>query len=261
MPLPSPLASIQPMRLQGSCHCGAVRFALESDEAVPFQHCYCSICRKLGGGGGYLINLGGRAETLVVEGQEQVKVYRARIPDGAGHRISAHERHFCSQCGAHLWAFHPDWPELIHPVAGAIDSELPAPPQHRHMMVGSKASWVPLWAGPDDGFATGYPDSSLADWHSAHDAASLAPTVHPPPATGNEAIHIYHIAQGADWHAAQALGEYRTASLESDGFIHCSTRPQVLPTAHRYFLGQRNGCDNRHAKASGLFRHTSGGPA
>ncbi|MDB5802238.1 MAG: alanine acetyltransferase [Rhodocyclales bacterium] len=51
------------MHLEGSCHCGAVKFSLESDTPYPFMHCHCSICRKTAGGGGYAINLGGDART------------------------------------------------------------------------------------------------------------------------------------------------------------------------------------------------------
>ena len=48
---------------------------------------------------------------------------------------------------------------------------------------------------------------------------------------------IFHIAQAADWVAATDLGEYRVASLDSEGFIHLSTRDQVLVTAGRYYRG------------------------
>ena len=58
------------MKLEGSCHCGAVRFALQSATPQPYMQCYCSICRKTAGGGGYAINLGGDAESLEVEGEE-----------------------------------------------------------------------------------------------------------------------------------------------------------------------------------------------
>ncbi|HKO66652.1 MAG TPA: GFA family protein, partial [Burkholderiaceae bacterium] len=34
------------MHLKGSCHCGAVKFSLQSDSPVPFMHCHCSICVK-----------------------------------------------------------------------------------------------------------------------------------------------------------------------------------------------------------------------
>ena len=43
------------MKLTGSCHCGSVRFTVESAQPVPFMRCYCSICRKTAGGGGYAI--------------------------------------------------------------------------------------------------------------------------------------------------------------------------------------------------------------
>ena len=152
------------MHLEGSCHCGAVTFALESEEPVPYQLCYCSICRKTAGGGGYAINLMGDTATLKIKGKRSIGVYRARL----GEELSKHERHFCGVCGSHLWAFHPDWPELVHPVAGAIDTPLPIPAERSHMMLGSRAPWVAVPAGPNDQRFEEYPDKSLADWHRAH---------------------------------------------------------------------------------------------
>ena len=58
------------MHLEGSCHCGAVRFTLEAGSPYPFMRCHCTICRKTAGGGGYAINLGGDAASLTVEGTE-----------------------------------------------------------------------------------------------------------------------------------------------------------------------------------------------
>jgi len=51
---------------------------------------------------------------------------------------------------------------------------------------------------------------------------------------------IYHMALRNDWERAEACGEYRGDTLESDGFIHCSTLQQVLPVANEWFHG-RNG--------------------
>ena len=34
------------MKLNGSCHCGAVKFSVESHTPYPYMRCYCSICRK-----------------------------------------------------------------------------------------------------------------------------------------------------------------------------------------------------------------------
>jgi hypothetical protein len=150
------------MKLEGSCHCQAVRFSLESKHPYPFMLCYCSICRKTNGSGGFGINLGGDFATLQVTGKEHITVYRARMTNGSESRG---ERSFCKRCGSGLWAWSPDWPELVHPFASAIDTELPEPPERTHILLGSKAGWVTVALGPDDKQFDGYPDESLAAWH------------------------------------------------------------------------------------------------
>jgi hypothetical protein len=155
------------MRLEGSCHCGAIRFRVESTHPYPFNLCYCSICRKTAGGGGYAINLGADFDTLEVEGRDNVRVYRAvmRDADTGEEMRSTAERSFCGLCGSPLWVWAPEWPELVHPFASAIDTELPVPPERTHLMLGSRAAWVPVQAGPDDKCFDGYPGESLAQWH------------------------------------------------------------------------------------------------
>ena len=155
------------MLLEGSCHCGGVRFRLRSAHPYPYNLCYCSICRKTSGGGGYAINLGGDYSSLEVDGESNVSVYRATMHDeGTGEsRKSSARRHFCKICGSALWAWDPRWPELVHPLASAIDTELPVPPERTHLMVGSKASWVELHVEPNDKVFEKYPDESLAAWH------------------------------------------------------------------------------------------------
>ena len=152
------------MKLEGSCHCGAVRFTMESPAPYPYMRCYCSICRKTGGGGGYAINLMGHAASLTVEGEADMAVYQATL-DGA---LSPAERHFCLRCGSALWVFDPTWPELIHPFASAIDSALPMPPETLHIMLDSKAAWVPVPEGDGHRHFPEYPDQSLEDWHRGH---------------------------------------------------------------------------------------------
>lgn len=152
------------MKLEGSCHCGAVRFSVESGEPYPFMRCYCTVCRKTAGGGGYAINLGADSQSLEIEGEADMAVYRVRGKDGP----SPARRHFCKACGSALWVYDPRWPELIHPFASAIDTDLPAPPETVHMMLASKANW----AAADDGRAHAhfdeYPGESLAGWHNRH---------------------------------------------------------------------------------------------
>ena len=155
------------MKLEGSCHCGSVHFSVLSDQPCPFNHCYCSICRKTAGGGGYAINLGGNFETLKVEGKQFISVYKAIVKNSATgeSQESPGERHFCKRCGSALWQWDPRWPELVHPFASAIDTDLPVPPERTHMMLDSKAGWVELHPGPNDKLFAEYPQESLADWH------------------------------------------------------------------------------------------------
>ena len=154
-----------PVKLEGSCHCGAVRFSVESNAPYPFMRCYCSICRKTAGGAGYAINLGADRSTLEVEGDEHLSVYRARLDDGS---LSSAQRNFCRQCGSALWLYDPSWPELVHPHASAIDTPLPVPPERVHIMLGSKAAWIEPELRAGDRSFDGYPDESLAQWHARH---------------------------------------------------------------------------------------------
>jgi uncharacterized protein (DUF952 family) len=49
---------------------------------------------------------------------------------------------------------------------------------------------------------------------------------------------IYHLATNADWDQARVSRVYAPASLESEGFIHCSMLSQLAPVAERYFPGR-----------------------
>ena len=155
------------MKLEGSCHCGQVCFSLESVHPYPFNLCYCSICRKTAGGGGYAINLGGDFSTLKITGEENTSVYQAQVTDPeSGKPVeSPARRNFCRNCGSALWVWDTRWPELVHPFASAIDTDLPVPPERTHLMLASKAPWVEIQSGPNDKFFDAYPDESIAQWH------------------------------------------------------------------------------------------------
>lgn len=47
-----------------------------------------------------------------------------------------------------------------------------------------------------------------------------------------------HIASRLAWKEAERIGQYAPPSLESEGFIHCSTAEQVAPVAAKYYRGQ-----------------------
>ena len=155
------------MQLKGSCHCAAVRFSVESAHPYPFNLCYCSICRKTAGGGGFAINLGADNSTLEVQGKDAIGVYSATISDeeSGTERQSLAQRNFCRVCASALWVWDPRWPELVHPFASAIDTALPIPPEHTHLMMASRASWIEPHMGNHDKVFDRYPDESIAQWH------------------------------------------------------------------------------------------------
>jgi hypothetical protein len=159
-----------PITLEGSCRCGGVSFTVLSHTPYPYQLCYCSICRKTAGGGGYAINLMGTAESVTVRGKPAI--YQAELEEEGADGVcrlqtSPARRHFCARCASALWLFDPRWPELVHPFASAIDSELPMPPSRVHLMLRYKPGWVVPRIGPNDQVFDEYPEQSIEDWHKS----------------------------------------------------------------------------------------------
>ena len=152
------------MELQGSCHCGAVAFSVRSAGPMPYQRCYCSICRKAGGAGGFAINILADNKSMNIMGREHLREYRAWVN---GER-SKHRRYFCVQCGSHMWAWHEDWPDLVYPLASIIDTELPKPKNFVDIMLDSAAPWVAIHDGKNIERYPVYPDESIENWHKRH---------------------------------------------------------------------------------------------
>ncbi len=164
------------MHLEGSCHCGAVSFSVEAAQPVPFMHCYCGICRKTAGGGGYAINLGADYRTLTVKGRKNISAYRVRLDRteygkgevNAARKKSKVDRTFCGRCGSALWVYSQLHPDLMHPFASAIDTPLPRAPETDHIMLDYAPDWVDVPRGKRQRHHAGYPDESLAAWHERH---------------------------------------------------------------------------------------------
>ncbi len=55
-----------------------------------------------------------------------------------------------------------------------------------------------------------------------------------------ENLLILHITSKQEWLAAQARGEYVAPSLNTEGFIHCSTEKQVLHVADAFYRGKND---------------------
>lgn len=57
-------------------------------------------------------------------------------------------------------------------------------------------------------------------------------------ADGKMILPIFHIISRDQWALAQAAGAHRGDTLDSEGFIHCSTAEQVLLPANALFRGR-----------------------
>jgi hypothetical protein len=82
------MTSSEPVILNGSCHCGAVKFTAE----LPFgfasaRRCTCSICRMRGAIAVTSTHEGFR----ITEGEEELATYRFNT------KVAEH--HFCRNCG------------------------------------------------------------------------------------------------------------------------------------------------------------------
>lgn len=153
------------MTLEGSCQCGKVKFRVESETPYPYMYCYCSICRKTTGF--VTCNVMGRRETLRVAGKQHLRCHHAVIRRPGKRAVrSSGERWFCGLCGSHLYLLDDRWPDGVWPNAAALDTELPVPPEHVHLMLRYKPKWVSVGdAGPR---YPEYPELSIADWHEKH---------------------------------------------------------------------------------------------
>lgn len=81
--------------MQGSCHCGAVRFEVEGTVSEAME-CNCSHCSRKG----YLLWFVPRAQFTLETPQDALSTYRFN------RHLIAH--HFCSQCGCAPFGFGKD---------------------------------------------------------------------------------------------------------------------------------------------------------
>ena len=158
------------MKLEGSCYCKKVKFSCVSHTPYPYMRCYCSICRKSSGGGGYAINIMAQYDSMKVEGEQFVGSFHPlhEDPENPDKMIqSTGKRYFCQRCGTALWAYDERWAEWFYPHASCIDTPLPVAPETTHIMLDFKAPWVEAEIKENDKQFNRYPDESIIDWHKS----------------------------------------------------------------------------------------------
>jgi len=86
-------------RLQGGCHCGAVRFSVRAGPDLEVMDCNCSMCRR----SGYLHLIVRAADFELLSGSEMLVEYRFNT--GTARHL------FCRRCGIkpfYVPRSHPD---------------------------------------------------------------------------------------------------------------------------------------------------------
>ena len=96
------------MRYQGSCHCGAVRFAFDAEPITEGIRCNCSICRRRG----FVLSKSSRPDGTV-EGLDRLVVYHW------GDRMVNHW--FCPTCGISPFSDAIDRPGIYRVNLGCVD--------------------------------------------------------------------------------------------------------------------------------------------
>lgn len=82
------------MRVEGGCHCGAVRFEAEANPSAV-SVCHCRDCQRLTGTA-FRTTVRAEGPPRVVRGEPRVYLKTG----GSGGRM---EQHFCGTCGASLF--------------------------------------------------------------------------------------------------------------------------------------------------------------
>ena len=114
----------------GSCQCGAVTYELYGP-SEELHHCHCSLCRKCHASMFGTYATIARELFAITAGAEKLSTHKT-TPEV--------KRHFCSQCGAHIY-IDVDWkPDFVWYTPGTIDAGETGHPvdTERHIWVGSK---------------------------------------------------------------------------------------------------------------------------
>jgi uncharacterized protein (DUF952 family) len=53
-------------------------------------------------------------------------------------------------------------------------------------------------------------------------------------------VNVFHIVPRKEWEEAKNKGSYAPASLQNEGFIHCSKTDQLLGVANSFFKAQHD---------------------
>jgi hypothetical protein len=115
-------------RLQGSCYCRSVRYAV-ADEFVYAANCHCSSCRRRTGSAFKPFAGIEHKKFVIIDGRDQILT----LGDANVHDAR------CGTCGSLLYSVVREGAFVHIPMGTLIDPPSLQPTQH--IFVGDKASW------------------------------------------------------------------------------------------------------------------------
>jgi hypothetical protein len=84
------------MRIDGACHCGAIKFEADVDPD-RVRICHCSDCQKLSGSSFRVVAPCSEKDFHLLQGQPKIYV---KVAESGARRVQA----FCGDCGSPLYA-------------------------------------------------------------------------------------------------------------------------------------------------------------
>lgn len=120
------------MSLQGSCHCGYLRYRVDQDQLSDVANCHCSICRR---------STGGTFVTWATVPKESL-TWEAGTP-GVYPATENSQRFYCPRCGAQVALYTDLAPQTIDITVATLErvDDFPA---HKEIWVKNKIKWVDL---------------------------------------------------------------------------------------------------------------------
>lgn len=123
--------------IEGSCLCGAVRFAVDG-RVSPLQYCHCTRCQKATGGP-YMAAVAARTEHVRwLAGAELIE--RCELP--VREEPPPYRRDFCRRCGAPVPIVDPERPFAVI-LAGSLDGRPELTP-FRRIFVACNPPWYEI---------------------------------------------------------------------------------------------------------------------
>jgi hypothetical protein len=120
------------MEITGRCLCGAVTYTVTAAPLVT-RVCWCRVCQYLGAGSG-TVNAVFPRKAFTATGRYETY---GSVAD-SGNRM---QRHFCPQCGTHVFGGSEARPDVIVVRAGTLDDPELARPELT-IWVDSAPSWA-----------------------------------------------------------------------------------------------------------------------